>query len=275
MEIVDVAYSSTSPSNRFDLYLPHPAAPSSPLLCFVHGGAWRSEDKADHADFARRLALKSNCPVVVPNYRLTPKEPTVENGTFRHSGHASDIMECLSFLTSWQGLPEIGTVYDRHRIHLLGHSCGAHMLSSIFLDSSTVTPSLTPPASVLQSVQSIALSEGIYDIDLLLTSFPRYRQWFIESAFGPLSSYSDYAVTKYPVRRPEIRWLVVHSSGDTLVDLCQSQSMYEHLQRSMESCDQDRISHDFHSLTEEHNNIFKSDVFVDVLVQFFLAKVDE
>ncbi|KAJ7285943.1 hypothetical protein C8J57DRAFT_1286321, partial [Mycena rebaudengoi] len=41
-------------------------------------------------------------------------------------------------------------------IYLIGHSCGAYMLPSVFLDSSAV--SLTPPPAVLQAVKGIAMS---------------------------------------------------------------------------------------------------------------------
>ncbi|KAF8628380.1 hypothetical protein AX15_003906 [Amanita polypyramis BW_CC] len=272
IQFFDISYSSSSsPYRSFDIYLPsYRASPAPPLLCFIHGGAWRSEDKRDHAAFARSLVSRANCPVVVPNYRLTPKEPSEDN-VFRHPGHALDILECLTYLISWEGPPGHNNVYDPHTIHLIGHSCAAHMLSSIFLDSSSITPGLTPTATLLQSVKSIALSEGIYDIDLLLSKYPEYRSWFIAPAFGDMESYNDYSISTYALRTRDIRWLIIHSRGDTLVDLDQSKLMHSHLHQMMGVHIEGRIGCDFHSFTEQHHDLFQNDAFVGCLVKFALG----
>lgn len=162
----------------------------------------------------------------------------------------------------------MGSVYDAKAIHLIGHSCGAHMLSSIFLDSSSITPSLTPLNVVLQSVKTIALSEGLYDLDLLVSDYPEYRSWFIASAFGDMDSYSDFSVTKYPSRTRDIRWLIIHSTGDTLVNVDQSKVMYEHLHRLLGQDAEGHVKCDFHSLSVEHNDLFADEGFVELLVKF-------
>ena len=207
---------------------------------------------------------------MVPNYRLTPKEPS-EDKAFRHPGHASDVLECLTYLASREGPPGLSNVYDPRRIHLIGHSCGAHMLSSIFLDSSPITPCLTPTATVLQSVKSIALSEGIYDIDLLLSKYPGYRSWFITPAFGDMESFSDFSASKYAPRTQDIRWFIIHSSGDTLVDLGQSKLMYRHLCQLMAVDVKSHVECDFHSFSEEHYDLFRNENFVECLVKFALG----
>ena len=59
----------------------------------------RSEDKADHAQLAKRIALKTQSCVAVPNYRLSPKglEANLKNPV-HHPQHASDILLALTFL---------------------------------------------------------------------------------------------------------------------------------------------------------------------------------
>lgn len=218
-------------------------------------------------DFARSLVLRSGFPVAVPNYRLTPKE-TTGDGEFRHPGHALDILECLTFLTSWEGPSGLGNVYDSKAVHLIGHSCAAHMLSTIFLDSSSITPSLTPTDAVRQSVKSIALSEGIYDIDLLLSDYPEYRLWFIAPAFGDMESYRDFSVAEYSARTKDIRWLIVHSTGDTLVNLDQSKFMHGHLRQLMAEDAEGRVECDFHSFSVEHHDVFVDNGFIELLVRF-------
>ena len=44
-EYMDIQYTDdTNPLHSFDLFVPHRTAeaPPTPLICFVHGGAWRS-----------------------------------------------------------------------------------------------------------------------------------------------------------------------------------------------------------------------------------------
>ncbi|KIM49217.1 hypothetical protein M413DRAFT_60460, partial [Hebeloma cylindrosporum] len=143
----------------------------------------------------------------------------------------------------------------------------AHMLSSIFLDSDSVTPSLSPQPALLSAVRAIIMSEGIYDLDALLLRFPTYRDWFIEPAFGPSQSYASFSVLKYPLRNHSISWLILHSRGDSLVDLPQSTSMHTHLSE----LDPDRSFINTHDLVGEHNDILRSPVYVD-LVKDFTAK---
>ncbi|KAJ7710004.1 alpha/beta-hydrolase [Mycena rosella] len=263
----DIPYIPNNPSPllRFDLYAPDACPRDSPLLVFVHGGAWRAEDKADN-DFrtlASRLASASNCPVLVPNYRLT-----TEHNQFRHPGHAADILAFLVFLTTWPGVPNVFDPAGRP-MYLMGHSAGAHILTSIFLDSAHVFPSLTPPSPVLQAVRAIVLSEGIYDIDLLLARFPEYRGWFIAAAFGDRESYADVSTTSLSLREgSDLRWLVIHSAGDTLVDMPQSDTMDAHLRGLYGPAADTRVARNFDQLDVDHDDVLRSPLFVDVVRAF-------
>ncbi|KAJ7156066.1 Alpha/Beta hydrolase protein [Mycena crocata] len=267
----DIQYGSGSPLLRFDLHVPPTTTRDSPLLVFVHGGAWRSEDKKDHASLASELATASHCPVLVPNYRLTPNAPT-ESNHFRHPGHAEDILQFLVFLTAWEGVPSVFDPAGR-TVYVLGHSAGAHILASIFLDSSAVSPTLTPPPAVRQAVRGVVMSEGIYDIDLLLRRFPDYREWFIASVFGDRQDYADVSVTQMPLRKPEsdLRWLVIHSTGDTLVDVPQTDAMYEHLRALYGSAADVHVTRNTDRLDMDHNDILRSPLFVDIIREFVAA----
>ena len=183
----------------------------------------------------------------MPNYRLSTQATLLQ-----HPAHAEDVLAALSFLISWHGpLPSGASVpklpYDRTQLYLIGHSCGAHIIASIVLDSSKITPTLTPPSTsaaishapnLISSIRAVVFTEGIYDLDLLLSSFPAYKDWFIAPAFGHYGTYAPFSVTRYPFRGHQgmtgydgthIRWLIVHSKGDTLVDLKQAEAMYDHL----------------------------------------------
>ena len=151
----------------------------------------------------------------------------------------------------------------------MGHSCGAHILSSILLDSTQRSPSLTPSPELLRAVKGAFFSEGLYDIDALIMSFPGYLDWFIADAFGRRSSYAQFSVATL-LPRPggnNIRWLIVHSSGDTQVEHGQSQGMYDHL------CDivGDNVSCSWGDLVEEHNEVF-GDEYVRLVGEFVAGK---
>jgi acetyl esterase/lipase len=199
--------------------------------------------------------------VAVPNYRLSTTED------IRHPDHAKDILRFLEFVITWGG-PCGTSVYNPNRLCLMGHSCGAHMLSSIFLEPTTqADDTLRPSAELLKSTTAIIMSEGIYDIDLLLSSFPAYRAWFIEASFGRRSTYRDVSVTKMIPRAEchQLRWLIVHSKGDTLVDEAQSEAMYQHLLRNVP-----HITKNFGELIEEHDDILKGVEFVKLVGQYII-----
>ncbi|KXN85470.1 Kynurenine formamidase [Leucoagaricus sp. SymC.cos] len=268
----DIPYtleSSLHSLRKFDLYIPptlssNPA--TRPLICFVHGGAWRSEDKSDHSTLAKRLTFRTGFPVAVPNYRLTPREEK-EGCTLRHPSHAEDILQFLEFLLGWNGPLGYNRVFDPKQLFLMGHSCSAHMLSAILLDSSRVTPSLTPSAALLDAVKGVIMSEGIYDLDMLIAHCPEYLSWFIAPAFGKLDTYARFTVAGYPSRRLSFYWLLIHSQGDTLVDLPQSEKMLEHLRAESGADSDKRISYNT-SLTQGHDAILITDEFVKIAGQF-------
>lgn len=211
-KIADIPYDvndddgAPDPLRSLDLYIPNSlslnpssSTASSPeqerparevvLLVYVHGGAWRSEDKSDHAAlgahwvqaFQDLHSLSNSVDVVVaiPNYRLSPR--------IKHPTHAQDTQNALSYLLSSPPPPSAPFTYSR--VWLVGHSAGAHILSAILL-----LPPISPssplarkePASkeLLERITGVVLAEGIYDVDLLLKNFPSdYYRGFVEQAF--------------------------------------------------------------------------------------------
>ncbi|KAH9484229.1 Kynurenine formamidase [Psilocybe cubensis] len=274
--------SNDDPLRQFDFYLPELALslPHTPsLLCFIHGGAWRSEDKQDHAQLARRLAAATACPVAVPNYRLTPSDN--HDPRFRHPIHAQDILTFLKFVRTWRYQGQLSDAFDPDSLVLLGHSCSAHMLASILLDSHQA--SLVPSPDLLSSVKGVVLSEGIYDLDKLVARFPAYQAWFIEPTFGPPSSgdapYRRFSALEYPLRLSSpssssaLAWLLLHSTGDTLIDLDQTRSMYNHLVQIAPTPSLISINTD--ALKEEHDAIFEGDAYLQLVRQFTSRLIPE
>ncbi|KIM80742.1 hypothetical protein PILCRDRAFT_72605 [Piloderma croceum F 1598] len=254
-----------NPLHAFDLYVLERSADNAPppLVCFVHGGAWRSEDKAEYSELARNLVSKINCSVAIPNYRLTSSE----DDSLRHPAHAEDLLLFLEFVITWKGPGGLATKpYDFQRIYLIGHSCSAHMLTSIFLDSSSITPTLTPSPSLLRAVQGIAMSEGIYDLELLLKHFPSYQEWFVAPVFGDEKPLSCFSTTTYALRdlSTHIRWLIIHSTGDRLINLPQSNTIFNHLSESYGQLAGRFVSKNFDKLTGGHNDILTKDIYIEI-----------
>jgi arylformamidase len=65
---IDLRYGDT-PAETLDLF-PTPCR-NAPVLLFIHGGYWRSLDKADHS-FVAPAFVQEGVMVVVPNYALCP-----------------------------------------------------------------------------------------------------------------------------------------------------------------------------------------------------------
>ena len=157
------------------------------------------------------------------------------------------------------------------------------MLASILLASPF--PELTPSQSLLQAVRGVVVSEGIYDVDALLRSFPGYREWFIANTFGDHATYPDVNVASYQTRPggEHIRWLVLHSSGDVLVDQLQSEIMYAHLSSIAITSDESvppaatgprpRVSKNFDELSEAHNELLKGVVYPRIVADFIATDV--
>jgi len=144
------------------------------------------------------------------------------------------------------------------------------MLACILLDSAE--PALVPSAALLRAVRGVVFSEGIYDINTLLKSFPTYRDWFIREAFGSLPTYNRYSTTRMALRdgTKHICWMILHSKGDTLVDILQSQAIYNHLQSHYDGGLQGggQIAKSWDDLEDDHNAILQSGKYIQIVGEF-------
>jgi len=199
---------------------------------------------------AQRLLAATNYPVAVPNYRLTPRSNT--DPSLRHPMHVRDLIDFLLFIIQWDDSP---CNFDPSKLILIGHSCSAHMISALFFEQMNLCP------QILQSTAAVILSEGIYDIDSLLRSFPTYRDWFIEPVFGP-GPYHKFSILNSTLHHGlDFPWLLIHSEGDTLVDVRQTTEMHDHLrglQASVTISLFDKGEHDAILETEEYVNAVKA-----------------
>jgi acetyl esterase/lipase len=117
----DVAY-GTRPRQQLDIYSPR-LAKNLPIIVFWYGGGWESGKKTQYRFVGAALA-EAGYVAVLPDYRLYPetKFPTfVQDGA-----------EALAWVVGHA--EEIGG--DPKRIHVAGHSAGAHLAAMLAYDRS-------------------------------------------------------------------------------------------------------------------------------------------
>lgn len=147
----DVAYGADR-RQRYDVYLPAtpPAAPS-PVVFFVHGGAWAFGDKAARRVVEPKTAhwVERGWVVVSVDYRLLPTPVAAQ---------ADDVAAALASAQAqaarWHA--------DPARFVLMGHSAGAHLVALIAAGGRSATAPQPWRGAVL-------LDSAVLDLPLLMS----------------------------------------------------------------------------------------------------------
>jgi arylformamidase len=126
-------------------------AAGAPVLVFIHGGYWRSLDKADHSFVAPAFAEAGAC-VVVPNYGLCP--------AVRIPDITLQMVRALAW--TWRHIGAHGG--DPRRITVGGHSAGGH-LAAMLLTCNWPAYATYLPTDLLKNALSIS---GLYDLAPML-----------------------------------------------------------------------------------------------------------
>lgn len=195
---------------------------ASSALIFIHGGAWI--DERNTSDDFRELGdlMVCNCKgklgysLASVDYRLSPG--------VQHPVHLEDVVDNLYDLVQELGLDSI---------QLVGHSVGATLAWQVaVLDRST----LQYPGKlelVRSKLVGLFLVDGIYSLKELLNEYPSY-DYFVSKAFKDYSSdfeEFDQSVDRIPSTVSSIH--ILHSYGDELLTLRQTNYMTSLLQRYM------------------------------------------
>ncbi|KAB2868940.1 MAG: alpha/beta hydrolase [Ideonella sp.] len=149
---LDIRYGD-QPGEALDVF---PAAHAgAPVLVFIHGGYWRTLDKADQS-FIAPAFVEAGATVVVPNYALCPSV-TIET-------IALQMTRALAWV--WRN-PGVHSG-DPNRIAIAGHSAGGH-LAAMLLSCRWKEVGDDLPLRLLQGALSIS---GLYDLEpIRLTPF--------------------------------------------------------------------------------------------------------
>lgn len=164
---VEMAYGS-DPLQKLDYW--RPMENGSPLIVFVHGGAWKDGDKRDAVGEEKvGHFLQQGYAFSSLNYRLVPTS-TVEQ-------QARDVASALAFLISHA--EDLG--FDSQRIVLMGHSAGAHLSALVGTDMRY----LNEVGLGQQSLSGIILLDGAaYDVPRQIAEGGIFTQDAYRQAFS-------------------------------------------------------------------------------------------
>lgn len=140
-ELRDVAYASGSPAQKLDLHLPRVAGPF-PVVLWVHGGAWRSGDKALGAHAPQRRLLERGWALASVNYRLSSE------ATFPAQLH--DVRAAVRWLRTHAAALGL----DAGRMAAWGASAGGHLAALLGTTGNI-------PALDGESAGAAAVSSGV------------------------------------------------------------------------------------------------------------------
>lgn len=150
-----------------DLYLPAAGA-AAPLVVFVHGGNWQMLSKAD-SGFGAPAWVGAGAGFAALDFSLVPAV-TVDH-------MAAQVSRALVWLHAHAA--EHGC--DPARIHIAGHSSGAHLVSQQLVAD---WPALGAPADL---VKSAAFMSGLGDLEPVRLSFRNAVLKWDEAAVARLS----------------------------------------------------------------------------------------
>ncbi len=148
---LDIAYGESS-GEKLDVFqAAKPRAGGAPVLVFIHGGYWRSLDKAEHSFVAPAFTAAGAC-VVIPNYDLCPAV-TIPGITLQ-------MVKALAW--TYRNAERFGG--DPKRITVVGHSAGGH-LAAMLLACLWAAYANDLPKDLVKNALSIS---GLYELESIM-----------------------------------------------------------------------------------------------------------
>ncbi len=145
--IVDVPYRSDDYWQKLDIFLPDDPRPSLPVFCFLHGGGWYTGHK-EWVSFMAPAILAAPAIFVTPSYRHAPAA--------QFPAQLDDCADAIAWVH--RNIAAYGG--DPARIHLGGHSAGAHLAALTALRRDALATRGLPP-DVIKACYPVS---GRYDL---------------------------------------------------------------------------------------------------------------
>ncbi len=157
---------------RMDILLPRNLRQGAPVHVFVHGGYWRSGDKADYTCVAAPVLAAGGIAAIV-EYDLMPKT--------RLGSLVDQVRRATAFIAAQTR--NLGG--DPARLTVSGHSAGAHLASYLAATGAGEHQIARPQPRT--PLAGLLLVSGIYDLSGIPRSFLRH-----EAAMTPAEA-ADYS----------------------------------------------------------------------------------
>jgi acetyl esterase/lipase len=196
-------------AGTFDVYEPRSDSGrgNRPAILAIHGGAWRSGDKAWGEQLAEEL-----CPfgyvVIAVNYRLSSRP----NGTW--PAQIEDVQNALKYIRAHAGHFRI----DPARIASLGMSAGGHLATMVALRDDPDGP---------DGRVNIAINlDGEHDMTMPPDQVMDDFESILTAVMGHAPPWSDAElrdISTVTFARPDVSLLTVHGAGDDNVYVTQGE----------------------------------------------------
>lgn len=214
-----------------DVYAPRNAAGATPVVVYVHGGAWMSGDKSEGTGAIMMPALlDAGFTVATVNYRLAPQ--------FTFPAMIEDVKCAIRSLRAHAG--DYGI--DPDRIGAWGGSAGGHLVSLLGTADASAGFDVGEYLDYPSEVQAVVDMFGPAD---LTTLFPTGLEGLRDSVFDAFDLALASPVTHVTPDDPP--FLILHGDADPVVPIAQSEALFAQLQAAGVPVQFVRVQHAGHS----------------------------
>jgi len=198
-----------------DVYWPKGDKTPNPLILVIHGGYWKSGDKAIHVQQGVEFA-ELGYTVAAMNYRLSADH--------KFPANIEDIYDCIKYLTKHAAKFNI----DPDRIVTYGGSAGGHLSAFIGLAANTKGRSYNAGINA-DAIKGVITIYGMHDLTMHIQKEHPYTLQYIGKTFKEASAKYRDASPIYHVDRNDPPVLLIHGSLDGSVSVKNSDALSEML----------------------------------------------
>ncbi len=136
--------------HQLDIYQPV-GEKNTPVLLFIHGGAWKQGDKNIYMELGNTLAGYYGITTVIANYELSS-----DPWNAVHPDHVLDVASAFAWV--YEQISEYGG--DPENIYLFGQSAGGHLVSLLSTDSNY----LQAHNLTIDKIKGVISMSGAYEL---------------------------------------------------------------------------------------------------------------